>query len=397
MSGWNWTAVVALVVGAFIALGGAYSGLNADGTPQGPFPQDGLIPLLKPVYDYSWIAGLLVAFVVFFVLDKIVPVEEGRSGLRRGAVHPVGAGCRAGRLITVSWGAVQAPRSRCTSKGPLRRRGPSRRGPGTWPGNGPSGPTVVRRPGRSCRAPQHGWRSVPWPTCRPSSPASASRTRSCWRRRRRPSPSRNIMRAFEAGWGGVVTKTIGLHPVVNVARPEDEVPARRRRRHAASRWRSARTRRCIASWNWELISDKPLDWWVPRLESDQEGLSRSRPRRVDHGRLGQRQGARALADAGEGRARTTAPTRSSSTSRARTWTASTWARTSARTRSCARSSTQVVKEVARVPVWVKLTPATTDIVEEATRDVPRRRRRDLLVEHVPVAAARSIPRRSSSR
>ena len=39
----------------------------------------------------------------------------------------------------------------------------------------------------------------------------------------------NIMRAFDAGWGGVVTKTIGLHPVVNVARPEDQVPARRRR------------------------------------------------------------------------------------------------------------------------------------------------------------------------
>ena len=27
----------------------------------------------------------------------------------------------------------------------------------------------------------------------------------------------NIIRAFEAGWGGVVTKTIGLHPVMNVA------------------------------------------------------------------------------------------------------------------------------------------------------------------------------------
>jgi len=26
----------------------------------------------------------------------------------------------------------------------------------------------------------------------------------------------NILRAFEAGWGGVVTKTIGLHPVTNV-------------------------------------------------------------------------------------------------------------------------------------------------------------------------------------
>ena len=21
-----------------------------------------------------------------------------------------------------------------------------------------------------------------------------------------------------------------------------------------------------SSWNWELISDKPLDWWIPRLE-----------------------------------------------------------------------------------------------------------------------------------
>ena len=30
----------------------------------------------------------------------------------------------------------------------------------------------------------------------------------------------NIMRAFDAGWGGVVTKTIGLHPVVNVDGPK---------------------------------------------------------------------------------------------------------------------------------------------------------------------------------
>ena len=30
----------------------------------------------------------------------------------------------------------------------------------------------------------------------------------------------NILRAFEAGWGGVVTKTIGLHPVVNVLGPK---------------------------------------------------------------------------------------------------------------------------------------------------------------------------------
>ena len=29
----------------------------------------------------------------------------------------------------------------------------------------------------------------------------------------------NILNAFEAGWGGVVTKTIGMHPVANVAGP----------------------------------------------------------------------------------------------------------------------------------------------------------------------------------
>jgi hypothetical protein len=29
----------------------------------------------------------------------------------------------------------------------------------------------------------------------------------------------NIMRAFEAGWGGVVTKTIGLHEVKNASGP----------------------------------------------------------------------------------------------------------------------------------------------------------------------------------
>src|SRR5512144_1223013 len=55
----------------------------------------------------------------------------------------------------------------------------------------------------------------------------------------------NIMRAFDAGWGGVVTKTIGLHPVVNVDGPK--------------------TKFLRASWNWELISDKALDWWVPRI------------------------------------------------------------------------------------------------------------------------------------
>src|ERR1700752_4122954 len=74
----------------------------------------------------------------------------------------------------------------------------------------------------------------------------------------------NILRAFEAGWGGVVTKTIGLHPVVNVAGPKTKFL----RANADSARLSMQQRpgtELHSSWNWELISDKPLDWWVPRI------------------------------------------------------------------------------------------------------------------------------------
>src|ERR671934_1773121 len=74
----------------------------------------------------------------------------------------------------------------------------------------------------------------------------------------------NIMRAFDAGWGGVVTKTIGLHPVVNVDGPKTKFL----RADASSRRLSMQKRAGAvlhSSWNWELISDKALDWWVPRI------------------------------------------------------------------------------------------------------------------------------------
>ncbi len=74
----------------------------------------------------------------------------------------------------------------------------------------------------------------------------------------------NILRAFDAGWGGVVTKTIGLHPVVNVVGPKTMFL----RADADSAHLSMKKRPGAAlhsSWNWELISDKTLDWWVPRL------------------------------------------------------------------------------------------------------------------------------------
>ncbi len=75
---------------------------------------------------------------------------------------------------------------------------------------------------------------------------------------------RKIMKAFEAGWGGVVTKTIGLHPVENVAGPKtifqrssDQTPyvSRMKRTDTVSH----------SSWNWELISDQPLEIWLPDL------------------------------------------------------------------------------------------------------------------------------------
>jgi dihydropyrimidine dehydrogenase (NAD+) subunit PreA len=174
----------------------------------------------------------------------------------------------------------------------------------------------------------------------------------------------NIMRAFEAGWGGVVTKTIGLHPVANVAGPRttflrvDDGGTR-----LSMRKRPGST--LVASWNWELISDKPLDWWVPRLAA----IKRSWPDRV----------LVASIMAGSG-----------SDKELHHWQTLTEAVQDAGVDavelnfSCPHMdridmganvgkdpvlcsvSTRAVKEVARIPVWVKLTPATADIVEEAT-------------------------------
>ena len=58
----------------------------------------------------------------------------------------------------------------------------------------------------------------------------------------------NIMRAFEAGWGGVVTKTIGLHPVVNVRGAKTKfIHASADSRHLSMEKRSGTT--LHSSWN----------------------------------------------------------------------------------------------------------------------------------------------------
>ena len=76
----------------------------------------------------------------------------------------------------------------------------------------------------------------------------------------------NILRAFEAGWGGVVTKTIGMHPVVNVAGPKTKFLRATPESGVPLDEQAAAATSLHSSWNWELISDKPLDWWMPRIE-----------------------------------------------------------------------------------------------------------------------------------
>jgi NCS1 family nucleobase:cation symporter-1 len=61
--GWNWIAVVSLLVGIVFAIGGAYSAVDG-----APFPADGIIPPLKGLYDYSWVVGLVISFVLYGVL-----------------------------------------------------------------------------------------------------------------------------------------------------------------------------------------------------------------------------------------------------------------------------------------------------------------------------------------
>ncbi len=173
----------------------------------------------------------------------------------------------------------------------------------------------------------------------------------------------NITRAFDAGWGGVVTKTIGLHPVVNVRGPKTTFL---RADNDGSRLSMAKrpNSTVVASWNWELISDKPLDWWIPRLEA----IKRAYPTRVLVASIMAGSGTdreldnwqtltRAVQDAGVD----AIELNFSCPHMDRVDMGS----NVGKDKVLCSLSTQAVKAVARVPVWVKLTPATADIVEEA--------------------------------
>ncbi|HEX8940533.1 MAG TPA: NCS1 family nucleobase:cation symporter-1 [Candidatus Limnocylindrales bacterium] len=91
-SGWNWRAVAALLIGIFVACGGAYSAPNTDGSPGGPFPPGGIVGFLHVqlpwggyLYDYSWVLGLLVSFVLYWAFTRFVPQREAT---REAAAQP---------------------------------------------------------------------------------------------------------------------------------------------------------------------------------------------------------------------------------------------------------------------------------------------------------------------
>jgi nucleobase:cation symporter-1, NCS1 family len=67
-AGWNWRAIAAFLVGGVLAVGGSYSSVNVEGVSSGPFPQDGLIPFLKPLADYGWAVGVATSMLVYVAL-----------------------------------------------------------------------------------------------------------------------------------------------------------------------------------------------------------------------------------------------------------------------------------------------------------------------------------------
>ena len=173
----------------------------------------------------------------------------------------------------------------------------------------------------------------------------------------------NIIRAFESGWGGVVTKTIGLHPVVNVKGPKTKFLRADADSYKLSMKRRPNTA-LHSSWNWELISDKPLDWWIGKLS----GIKKQFPKKIlvasimaGSGNDKELHNWQTLTKAVQDEGADAVELNFSCPHMDRVDMGS----NVGKDKVLCSVVTQAVKEVARVPVWVKLTPATANIVEEA--------------------------------
>ena len=173
----------------------------------------------------------------------------------------------------------------------------------------------------------------------------------------------NILRAFEAGWAGVVTKTIGVHPVVNVKGPKTNFM----RADPATGHISMKKNPGAAlhsSWNWELISDKPLDWWIGRLAR----IKKAHPEKILIASIMAGSGSdeemrhwQTLAKACQDDGADALELNLSCPHMDRPDMGSNIGKDD----ELISVVTQAVKEVATIPVWAKLTPSTTDIVVEA--------------------------------
>ncbi|CAN5826987.1 hypothetical protein BH23GEM9_BH23GEM9_36030 [soil metagenome] len=173
----------------------------------------------------------------------------------------------------------------------------------------------------------------------------------------------NILRAFDAGWGGVVAKTIGLHPVVNVygartkfmrTAPDTNAVSMKKQPGAALH----------SSWNWELISDKGLDWWIPRITR----IKQAHPTKMliasimaGSGNDKELRAWQTLAQACQDAGADGLELNFSCPHMDRKDMGS----NIGRDEGLCSVVTEAVKDVARVPVWCKLTPSTTDIAMEA--------------------------------
>ena len=173
----------------------------------------------------------------------------------------------------------------------------------------------------------------------------------------------NILRAFDAGWGGVVVKTIGLHPVVNVVgartkffrtTPDDNNVSMKKRPGSALH----------GSWNWELISDKAIVWWIPKIRKFKE----AHPTKVVIASIMAGSGSdmdlrawQTLVEGCQDAGADGIETNYSCPHMDRKDMGS----NIGRDEGLCSVVTEAVKEVAKIPVWTKLTPATQDIVAEA--------------------------------
>lgn len=173
----------------------------------------------------------------------------------------------------------------------------------------------------------------------------------------------NITRAYDAGWGGVVTKTIGLHPVVNVRGPKTKFL---RADNGGTRLSMAKRpdTTLLASWNWELISDKPLDWWMGKLSA----IKKAYPDKVLVASIMAGSGSdkelehwQTLTEAAQSEGVDAIELNFSCPHMDRVDMGA----NVGKDKVLCSVSTQAVRAVAKVPVWVKLTPATANIVEEA--------------------------------